>query len=973
MDLKKIKYINNTGKLPGYQNGLTPPTFDRWDIYEEGWQHAPNIGNTPADIASDTEKYIGYKSPQGMIYKQPSTNGGGGAGKAALSKAGDIAQDAVLAYGGFSNALSGNTKKADEMIADNGWSNVNAGNFTYQQLNGPNAGAEKRELKLRNQQATSAAAGTGAKLGGTIGSIWGPLGTAIGTVGGGLLGGLAGMIGGHKRKVELQKQIAEANTTTGRINQYNYSSGYTDYLTTDYARKNGRYDDQYIFQANKGKDAGTSVYNNPISRAKVWTADGIKTNKPNAKVGYGESIIDNVDNPNKIKGTVVTRGNGGDDQYARVSSNTFIPGNILNPYTGNTIAEDAQPLIPMLKTNKKKQAAKGLQELAAIQKETRNLPGYYGGKDDGERTPWDLYTDTFGDRNHLYPYPMQTFRYTQGPDEIMTQDPWAYGVGAPPKVQHADVGSQYYKRFNQGLIDFNKGPRYNARDMYTMWRMPDDPTSRYNFPGDTGIYKPRTYLDTKDHVGYNHLNPLQSVYVANVTGGINGNPQPRTIERRFSPMPWSTFVPDAYDLDSNNTSRKPWYLARDMYTMARMPDDDFGGFYGDTGIYSGIEKHGPTTRWNPMNPMQTVYAANVNGIYSPDAQNMQINRSKSSVEPTTVGIGSLGDTLPTMPNSDVPTAATPPITTPSGDIVTKDPVTGEPVVVAGAEGSTKGPKGKKSPKDKNGKSYRDPSDIDWSGVGVNALGLLAGYNQYVRGKKGQLRRPDIYSRNPYQRQALATLAGLRESAYPAMKANADAARLADYALRNQGGLSAGQLAKNRVALALGTQAQNASILSNVYGANNKYLSQYAQAAIASGEDDRKARMYADQYGEDQYVASHGARSAIMDRGIQNMLKFLEQGKADSWKYKTYRDIMNRYDQQLTRDQLRTLADYNNSLARIQPTASTQSTTTRVSTPSIATPTYVPQQFGWNPTQWIGTPTINYTPLPPMFIGGRMIG
>jgi hypothetical protein len=76
-------------------------------------------------------------------------------------------------------------------------------------------------------------------------------------------------------------------------------------------------------------------------------------------------------------------------------------------------------------------------------------------------------------------------------------------------------------------------------------------------------------------------------------------------------------------------------------------------------------------------------------------------------------------------------------------------------------------------------------------------------------------------------------------------------------------------------LALGTQAQNAAILSNVYGANNKYLSQYAQAAIDSGEADRKARMYADQYGEDQYVASHGARSAIIDRGIQNMLKFLE--------------------------------------------------------------------------------------------------
>ena len=341
---------------------------------------------------------------------------------------------------------------------------------------------------------------------------------------------------------------------------------------------------------------------------------------------------------------------------------------------------------------------------------------------------------------------------------------------------------------------------------------------------------------------------------------------------------------------------------------------------------------------------------------------MQINRSKSSVEPTTVGIGSLGDTLPTMPNSDVPTAATPTITTPSGDIVTKDPVTGEPVVVAGAEGSTKGPKGKKGPKDKNGKSYRDPSDIDWSGVGVNALGLLAGYNQYVEGKKGQLRRPDIYSRNPYQRQALATLAGLRESAYPAMRANADAARLADYALRNQGGLSAGQLAKNRVALALGTQAQNASILSNVQGANNKYLSQYAQSGLASGEDDRKARMYADQYGEDQYVANHGARSLIIERSRQNMLKFLEQGKADSWKYKTCRDIMNRYDQQLTRDQLRTLADYNNSLARIYPTASTQSTTTRVSTPSIATPTYIPQQFGWNPTSIWGTSgNINFNP------------
>lgn len=914
MDLKKIKYINNTGKLPGYQNGLTPPIFDRWDVYEEGWQHAPNIGNTPADIASDIEKYIGYKSPQGMIYKQSSTNDGGGAGKAALGKAGDIAQDAVLAYAGFSNALSGRTTKADEMIADNGWSNVNAGNFTYQQLNGPNTPALQKDLKLQNQQATMAAVGTGAKLGGTIGSVFGPLGNAIGTVGGGILGGVAGIFGSHKRKENLKREIAEANTTTGRINQYNYSTGFSDYLATDYARKNGRYDDQYIFQANKGKDVGTSVYSNPISRAKVWTADGVKTNKPNARVGYGESIVDNIDNPNKIKGTVVTRGNGGDDQYARVSSNTFIPGNILNPYTGNTIAEDAQPLIPMLKTNKKKQAAKGLQELAAIQKETRNLPGYYGGKDDGKRTPWDLYTNPFGDRDHLYPYPMETFKYTQGPDEIMTQDPWAYGVGAPPKVQHVDVGSQYYKRFNQGLTDFNKGPRYNARDMYTMWRFPDDPTSRYNFPGDTGIYEPRTYLDTREHVGYNHLNPLQSVYVANVAGGISGNPQSRTIERRFSQIPWSIFVPDVYDSDSNNTSRKP------------------------------------------------VYVANVNDIYSPDAQNMRISQNKSSVEPTTIGIGSLGDTLPAIPNRDVPTAATPTITTPSGSVVTKDPVTGEPVVVDSGNNNTKTPKGKKGPKEKDSKGYRDPSDIDWSGVGVNALGLLAGYNQYIRGKKGQLRRPDIYSRNPYQRQALATLAGLRESAYPAMRANADAARLADYALRNQGGLSAGQLAKNRVALALGTQAQNASILSNVQGANNKYLSQYAQAAMASGEDDRKARMLADQYGEDQYVASHGARSAIMDRGIQNMLKFLEQGKADSWKYKTYRDIMNRYDQQLTRDQLRTLADYNNSLARIQPTASTQSTTARVSTPSVATPTYVPQQFGWNPTSIWGTSgNINFNP------------
>jgi hypothetical protein len=244
-----------------------------------------------------------------------------------------------------------------------------------------------------------------------------------------------------------------------------------------------------------------------------------------------------------------------------------------------------------------------------------------------------------------------------------------------------------------------------------MWRMPDDPTSRYNFPGDTGIYEPRTYLDTREHVGYNHLNPLQSVYVANVAGGISGNPQSRTIERRFSPIPWSIFVPDTYDLDSNNLNR-------------------------------------------------------------------------SSVEPTTIGIGSLGDTLPTKPNGDTPTAATPTIVTPSGSVVTNDPVTGEPVVVDSGNNNTKTPKGKKSPKGKDSKGYRDPSDIDWSGVGVNALGLLAGYNQYVRGKKGQLRRPDIYSRNPYQRQALTTLAGLRESAYPAMRANADAARLADYALRN---------------------------------------------------------------------------------------------------------------------------------------------------------------------------------------------
>ena len=84
-----------------------------------------------------------------MIYKQPSTNSGGGA--SVLGKVGDIAQDAVPAYAAFSNALSGNTKKADEMIADNGGSNVNAGNFTFHQLSGPNAGAEQKELKLKNQ------------------------------------------------------------------------------------------------------------------------------------------------------------------------------------------------------------------------------------------------------------------------------------------------------------------------------------------------------------------------------------------------------------------------------------------------------------------------------------------------------------------------------------------------------------------------------------------------------------------------------------------------------------------------------------------------------------------------------------------------------------------------------------------------------------------------------------------------------
>lgn len=183
----------------------------------------------------------------------------------------------------------------------------------------------------------------------------------------------------------------------------------------------------------------------------------------------------------------------------------------------------------------------------------------------------------------------------------------------------------------------------------------------------------------------------------------------------------------------------------------------------------------------------------------------------------------------------------------------------------------------------------------WLGNGIPAIfGSLASLGQYLDAKNSTPYRPNTYASNPYETQALTTLAGLRINPYPITRQLRNAEARTNRAIDIAGGLSGSQRTAARLANLNTTQNNISNLLSNIQQQNNAYRSKYAEAALQAGQQARTARMQANQWDLDYYSKAHAARNRGIQTGIANMLSQIQQYQANEFKRRQFNDTMDLY-------------------------------------------------------------------------------
>ena len=203
----------------------------------------------------------------------------------------------------------------------------------------------------------------------------------------------------------------------------------------------------------------------------------------------------------------------------------------------------------------------------------------------------------------------------------------------------------------------------------------------------------------------------------------------------------------------------------------------------------------------------------------------------------------------------------------------------------------------------------------------SALGSLASIDQMLMAYKNKPYRPNTYVDNPYETEALSTLAGLRINPYPIITQLRDAEFRSNRAVDIAGGLSGSQRNAARLANLNTTQKNISNLLSSIQQQNNAYRANYAQAALNAGQASRTARMDANRWDLDYYSKAHAARNKGIQTGIANMLSQIQQYQANEFKRRQFNDTMSLYraDQKQRKDQLNWYKDNAAKLANMGTT------------------------------------------------------
>ena len=176
---------------------------------------------------------------------------------------------------------------------------------------------------------------------------------------------------------------------------------------------------------------------------------------------------------------------------------------------------------------------------------------------------------------------------------------------------------------------------------------------------------------------------------------------------------------------------------------------------------------------------------------------------------------------------------------------------------------------------------------------VPALTEMTMLNHWLKNKPGST---DIYAANPYETQALSTMASNRVTPYPALQAINLENRKGIYNINQSGGYSGGQRQNARVAQNIGAQRNVANALLQAQDQNAKYRDQWAQAALSAGAQDAQRRQAANQYNWEAYNKAHGAKTKGIETHLANLGAMWQKYWADRIKNKQYEDILNIYQQ-----------------------------------------------------------------------------
>lgn len=257
----------------------------------------------------------------------------------------------------------------------------------------------------------------------------------------------------------------------------------------------------------------------------------------------------------------------------------------------------------------------------------------------------------------------------------------------------------------------------------------------------------------------------------------------------------------------------------------------------------------------------------------------------------------------------------------------------------------------------------------------SGIGALGGIYQFFDANNQTAKRSKTYVAHPYTNEIIDVLGNLRMSSLPIVNQYRSAEARANDAIRNSGGLNAGQRAIARIAALNATQQNIGSLYSTNQAQNNQYRSQYAQALANLGQQDRAAKMQADQWDLDYYSKAHAARQQGKQMGMYNTINHVLEGLKGAYNISLYDKMYGLYADEQERKDAEAKA-YIDSLNKNKPKTRVQNAVPVPATQKSTTPernnTFIGDNEGriiWTPQNGIswgnlmaGAPRFNFPGL-----------